>query len=286
LNILFKTITITIAITIAITITFAITITNTSKKKMKYYKRDNTVVIKPFESSEITDSNEKIIDDFTKKEELIELIKICKNIEYFIQESLDWLPLEDINYIQVEQNLFDIDVKHGEIIINSEKREDMNYDKLKTDARLAWAFSKFNKVIYYCNHPIDWLPNNILVLVIKNNLFNYPLENLPLSLESLTISAENVIFNLNICKFNHPLNMLPVGLKRLCINGLTSFNHSLDDLPPTLEFLEIFEMFLSDENYLLIKEIPNLLYFPSMIGEIAKIKLYRTKLPKKYLTYR
>ena len=86
------------------------------------------------------------------------------------------------------------------------------------------------------------LPNieeytNLKVLVLDDNSsveYNYPLDNLPASLEWLEIQT---------CSFNQPLDNLPPGLKVLIFgqsriwNYFNGYMHSLDGLPSGLEVL-------------------------------------------------
>ena len=176
--------------------------------------------------------NDEVIQDFREDENLMSLMKIHKKIMYHIQAPLEWLH-PDISYVDVKN--FDIDFENGEVIINSESDEsDIEYKPLE-DARLMWALNKFHKVVYMDDAPLDWLPNGVRVLVIKNSNFNYPLNNLPPSLESLTICAHIYMFGIGHVNFNYPLDNLPTGLRHLSLSHVSQDFPKLDNLPSTLE---------------------------------------------------
>jgi len=118
------------------------------------------------------------------------------------------------------------------------------------------------------------LPNieeytNLKVLVLEsyhNNTINYPLDNLPASLEWLEI---------NSFLFNYPLDNLPSGLKVLIFsqnriwNYCNGYMHSLDGLPSGLEVLHFPENLSLEGN----KYIATLENLPSSI-KILRIPKY------------
>lgn len=203
---------------------------------MKYYLRNYSWLV--LESS----NPDEIIQDFRNDEELMYLMKTHKKIVYNIQAPLEWLH-PDVSYVEVKN--FDIDFKNGEIIIVPESN--IEYKPLE-DARLMWALNKFHKVIYICDAPIDWLPDGVLVLIIQDDNFNHPLNNLPPSLESLTIKGRRSIYGITMCSFDYPLDMLPHGLRHLCIRNLSEYYHKLNNLPAMLEYLELYHIKYRSKN--------------------------------------
>ncbi len=96
------------------------------------------------------------------------------------------------------------------------------------------------------NYPVDNLPEGLKVLHL-NSLFDFPVDNLPSGLEKLVLGdnfnhkVENLPPNLKYLslgnKFNHPIDNLPIKLKYLSIGR--NFNKSVDNLPPELEYLSL-----------------------------------------------
>lgn len=259
---------------------------------MKYYlRKDNWVVLEH-------DFPDEVVQDFRNDEELMFLMKTYKNIIYNIQAPLEWLHPE-VSYVEVQH--FEVDFENGEVIIIPESG--IEYEPLEDD-RLMWALNKFHKVIYMHYAPIDWLPDGIRVLMIKDNNFNHPLNNLPPSLESLTINASKYMYGLAVCAFNYPLDMLPHGLRHLCIRDVIDYSQNLNNLPPMLEYLEISYMAIrsknaneiedgigvedGEQNYRrLCSSIPNIFiadnYFHyTSVSKIQEFNEYQSKLPKDY----
>jgi len=262
---------------------------------MKYYLNDECwVVLEPSNPDEV-------IQDFREDENLMYLMKIHKRIIYNIQAPLEWLHPE-VSYVEVIN--FDVDFENGEVIINPEP--DIEYKPLE-DSKLMWALNKFHKVVYMYDAPIDWLPDGVRVLMIKNDNFNYPLNNLPPSLESLSICAYKYIYGMARCVFNYPLDNLPHNLRHLCLCDLLDYSHELNNLPPMLEYLELYYMKYNKktakqtgdgyvdgetEKYYkcLCSNVPNIFISDShghYMSEKKKLEFnnYYSKLPKDYKIY-
>lgn len=87
------------------------------------------------------------------------------------------------------------------------------------------------------DRPLDFLPNGIEELRI-GGAFDYPIDNLPITLKYLEISKWG---DMGYCSFNQPLDCLPINLEELrlcyCFNGY--YNQPLYNLPPNLKVLFI-----------------------------------------------
>jgi len=172
------------------------------------------------------------------------------------------LSLQDIfkndilDYIKLPTTL-----KSLSIILDDDMPQDtiMDYD----EDPIADAVSKLiNNLNFKIPKTIEYLkvnfqlPNieeytNLKILILdgfQNTEFNYPLDNLPASLEWLAIHS---------LQFNQPLANLPPNLKVLIFgqnriwNYYDGYHHSLDGLPPSLEVLHFPEcMSLDGKQYL------------------------------------
>lgn len=103
---------------------------------------------------------------------------------------------------------------------------------------------------YLFNKNIDLLPQTLRVLIFPtNSIFNKPINDLPISLEILSVgnsfnqsinNLPNKLLHIMLgSKFNHPVNKLPPYLKTLIFNKLTTFEHELNCLPDSLEFISL-----------------------------------------------
>jgi hypothetical protein len=247
---------------------------------MKYYFiNDSWLVIEPSYPDEL-------IKDFRDNDRLMAMLKSSTKIEYNIDAPLDWLP-EGVTYVDLGN--FDIDFINGEVIISPNYQDEYKTYKPYEDVRLMWAINKFKKVVYICNDPIDWLPEGIRVLMIESNDFNHPLNNLPSTLESLTLRSLGYRYNMGINGFKQPLDNLPNSLRYLSLRELRDYHHELNNLPANLEYLELFIIY-SNKNEISEKEeyyerlcasIPNV-YISNWRMPVNKhIELLR-KLPKEY----
>lgn len=244
---------------------------------MKYYfQNDSWLVIEP-------SSPDEIITDFRDNERLMAILKTCNKVDYKIPAPLEWLP-EGVSYVDVGN--FDVDFEHGEVIISPN-----NHDGYKPyeDERLLQALQKYQKVVYINNEPIDWLPEGVRVLMIESNNFNHSLDNLPSTLEALTIRAMGYLYDIGVCNFKHPLDRLPHGLRYLCLCDLRDYHHELNNLPSTLEYLEIFISY-SNKNEIKKKEpyyerlyngFPNV-YISNWRLPTSKHYELRRKIPREY----
>lgn len=83
--------------------------------------------------------------------------------------------------------------------------------------------------IYGTNKSLDNLPLTLQSLTIDSEHFNQQLDHLPANLQELTMFA--------CYKFNQPLNNLPNTLQSLTLGTCGIFNQPLDNLPSTLKKL-------------------------------------------------
>jgi len=88
------------------------------------------------------------------------------------------------------------------------------------------------KKLEFCNfnYPVINLPNSIESIdFCYSNGFNHSLDNLPIGLKELVLNS----------RFNQPLDYLPHGLEILKFQTGSIFTHYLNNLPNTLKILEI-----------------------------------------------
>lgn len=78
------------------------------------------------------------------------------------------------------------------------------------------------------NQPLDNLPDGLVKLRVSG-IFNQSLDFLPIGLKSLYITS----------KFNSLLDNLPEDLRELSFSSLAMFNNDINNLPDTIEILEL-----------------------------------------------
>lgn len=81
------------------------------------------------------------------------------------------------------------------------------------------------------NHPLDHLPHTLLFLQIHSAHFNYPVNNLPCSLETLDLSKAS------ISQFKQNFISLPPHVKNLKLGA--EYQTAVGFLPPSIEVLSI-----------------------------------------------
>lgn len=115
------------------------------------------------------------------------------------------------------------------------------------------------------NYPLDNLPATLEWLEIHSLQFNHPLANLPPNLKVL-IFAQNRIWNY-YDGYKHSLNELPPGLQVLHFPECCSLEGKLylanfENLPPLLKVLRIPKIMLSDMNYNCLPDSIEILGWP------------------------
>lgn len=105
-------------------------------------------------------------------------------------------------------------------------------EKLKQSKKLVFGT--------YFNYPIMNLPNSIESIKIIGGPFNHSIDNLPSGLKELTLNN----------KYNQPLDYLPPSLQILKFMSFSIFSHRLDNLPNSLKLLEIPILYNHDINNL------------------------------------
>jgi hypothetical protein len=150
------------------------------------------------------------IIDFRNNDELIELLKHYKKVIYNCHCPLEWLP-DEVMWIEVRET-YDIDKINSEITIYGEEKNYLG------NIEFLEQITKYKKLIYYNEEPINWLPDGITHLEIHNDEFNHSLDNLPASLIYLGISGKKMVYSESA--FNQSLDYLPIGLKCLQLNTL------------------------------------------------------------------
>lgn len=87
------------------------------------------------------------------------------------------------------------------------------------------------KIIFtqYFNYPIFNLPSSIESIKFEGYSFNHAIDNLPNNLKELSLSSG----------YNQPLDYLPYGLETLKFLCGSIFSHRLDNLPHSIKILEI-----------------------------------------------
>lgn len=180
--------------------------------------------------------------DYRDDEELMNLLREHTKVNYDCPCPIEWLP-DNLEYITV-RNIFEIDKKRKVIVVLDNthynyatgNNTQINFIDYAKDVDLIKYIKDFKKVEYWSQQPLDWLPDGITHLAIRNVLFNHPLENLPSTLLYLGIIGGKPIYDEHF--FNKSLDYLPIGLKCLDLAHLES-EIPLNNLPPTLEYLFI-----------------------------------------------
>jgi hypothetical protein len=196
----------------------------------------------------------------------------CRAFHYnnlIFPTALEYLKLHLLVYDIFKSDILDCitlpaSIKSLSIILDYEMLDTIVDDNTITEA-VAKIMNNTNfkipKNIEYLEINFH-LPNieeytNLKVLEIsdfQNHEFNEPLDNLPESLEWLSIHPLG---------FNRPLANLPSGLKVLIFaeirtgNGFDGYQHSLDELPSGLEILE-FPEFCSSKRMKCLATLENL----------------------------
>lgn len=196
----------------------------------------------------------KIIFKNILKKSWVDIFYGTYNKVNFFSNSIDLLP-EHITHIQFNNY----------------------YDYPITKLPKSLIFIKFG---FYFNQKVDNLSDEIKFLILGNN-FTQDIDNLPSNLEYLYLDS---FFNNYIdflpsklnklflgWHFNKPINNLPNSLEYLFINSY-SFNHTLDCLPPNLDFL-YFQGFTFNKS---INNLPDSIQYLTINAYLANIN----KIPK------
>jgi len=102
---------------------------------------------------------------------------------------------------------------------------------------------RHNLLINTFNNPVDLLPTSLINIEFGHG-FNYPVDLLPKNIKRLSFNSIEVHHDINpflhrtyykYSSFNQSINNLPFGLIYLALNK--NFNHSLDHLPNSINFL-------------------------------------------------
>ena len=81
---------------------------------------------------------------------------------------------------------------------------------------------------FWFNLPVDLLPSSITHLTFGDK-FNQPVNTLPPLITHLTFGS---------C-FNHLIDALPSGITHLTLGWYSIFDHTLNNLPPNLKFIQL-----------------------------------------------
>ena len=142
------------------------------------------------------------IDDFVENK---------KYYRYFTNEPLNMDKTSFIVWHSVKYNIFHI----SNTIIASE---------LLINLPQMIKYIKFNTSF---NCSVDGLAETNITHIIFGHCFNYPVDNLPWSIEYIQFGYE----------FNHSLENLPGCMKKIIFDPKSKFNHYLDCLPNSVEYL-------------------------------------------------
>jgi len=176
-----------------------------------------------------------------------------------MKDNLDTLDLSDL----LLDGTLDINNPVIKIIIKTNKIKKLDCSNNYFDTIIAnnpnieieeFEFSNnpIKKIYFPCsfNKNIDFLPCTIKILIFPpNSKFNYPINDLPTSLDILStgMSFNQTINNLpkNLIhlmlgeKFNQPIKKLPYNLKTMIFDELNTYNYELNCLPDSLEFISL-----------------------------------------------
>jgi len=190
------------------------------------------------QSSEIT-----FLTDFRSGSELLTLLNIgCKfndcidelppNLTHLSfgndsDKRIYWFQFDSTSVSSIFTKTFkQFDQKEQFIIVNTKRVIKSNKNKWD-DYKKKYVPPNFNSDIF--NQPLENLPLKLKKLTIFSNAFNNPLNKLPSTLTHLTIISNN---------FNQPLKNLPSTLTHLVI-GSKKFNQLINKLPTLLTHLVI-----------------------------------------------
>ena len=182
--------------------------------------------------------------DYSQDTMVIELIKKYKKVVLgdSINQSINFLP-DGVTHLQLGRRF---------------NKPIMNLPRTLTHLIIA------ANDIAYCdfNQSLDYLPEGLECLTVRlNQVFNIPINNLPVGLKHLDFG----------CKiFHHPINNLPNGLKSLVI-GCFDYDNT-HNLPTTLTKVNITSKLVEDEVEVLNKNLVDI--YPNINFEM---NYYKTK---------
>lgn len=133
------------------------------------------------------------------------------------------------------------------------------------------------------NYPLDNLPASLEWLEIHSLQFNQPLENLPAGLKVL-IFRQNRIWNYHD-GYQHSLDGLPSGLEVLhfpesCTPEGIKYLATFENLPPTLKLLRIPRVMVADMNYDCLPDSIEILEWFEFRGVYDKVSRFPANLKK------
>jgi len=203
-----------------------------------------------------------IFDCTTEKEKYIKEFKdktlmFPANIKYLIVKgienldcNLDFSKAVDLEYLQLVNPSY----THY-YILRILARQPKHFRIINN-----WPANLKYLILDEYNYPLDNLPSSLQYIYIPKN-FNHPLNNLPFNLIALELSDS--------CEFSYQLNNLPYGIKYLKIGDGLGYEYPLDNLPLSLEILD-----LGGDEYNSLNNLPDSithLTFGSVIAPIENL---------------
>jgi len=227
-----------------------LTIETIDLSKIFYYTEELENLPPRLENLYLSDVKNKLIKNFPQNLRILE----CGDEFYFINQTK--IP-NTIKKLKLTQSGISSDIIIEYSILPTFLPE--NLEELYFE--YEDGYTPEQEYLEFLIKLFDNLPDNLRILKIPN-FWNYPLSNLPLTLEKIYLGIE----------FNQELNSLPESIVFMEFVEQYKFNKSLNDLPSQLEYLNLG---FQNKYHHSISNLPNSIKYL----ELGEYKLCIEKLP-------